>query len=182
MAYCFSDCDAGFIASELAQIRSKPNQIPSHNNNNNNNPNVSGPYIHISTCYTGGLPKAVSGPYKKPPVNPATRQSPSLNSLASTKKTGNSDQLELSNYDIGDDSVFLPHGHNGVDEDILAQRLKDQSLSLSSAGGGPLIPPDRPPKPAHLVNRVVRNAPIPNQRDNYANSEEMEEVNVKNLK
>lgn len=85
----------------------------------------------------------ISGPTKVSSVDTSPRANP----------------LELSNYDIGDDSVFLP----------------PSSPSSSAPLSGGSIPP-RPPKPAHL--NVKGSPAIPKttgeNSSNYANSEDME--------
>ncbi len=51
--------------------------------------------------------------------------------------------LELSNYDVGDDSVFLP--------DSPAKSVSSTSTSSRPMRPPPSGPPGRPPKPPHLV-------------------------------
>ena len=77
--------------------------------------------------------------------------------------------FELSNYEMGDDSVFL----SSTDE-------ADSSLSPSAAAALPLPPPpSRPPKPAHLAamqSALAASAAGTGRADNYANSMDMAAV------
>ena len=92
--------------------------------------------------------------------------------------------FELSNYEMGDDSVFL----SSTDE-------ADSSLSPSSAAATTALPlpppPSRPPKPPHLAAMqsalAAAAASGTGRTDNYANSADMaavceaEEAETKNV-
>ena len=97
-----------------------------------NDKKISSPYIHISTCYTGGAPKS-------PPKRGETHQQ--------QQQQQQQQQLELSNYEMGDDSVFE----------------------------SPPKVPSRPPKPAHLTNKIP-SPPLMQNGGNYANAEDMQQV------
>ena len=90
---------------------------------------------------------------------------------------------ELSNYDMGDDSVFLPN-----DSPKGSNSSADQRLMPPPSDQASLKPPVRPPKPPHLAGRSSLSSASSDQTDgivrkeNYANSQNMQEVYLKELK
>ena len=89
----------------------------------------------------------------------------------------NRSAFELSNYEIGDDSVFLSSSTDEADSSL------SPSTSAAAAAGLPLPPPppSRPPKPPHLAAMQSALAAAASnsgtgRADNYANSTDMAEL------
>ncbi len=133
-------------------------------------PDISSPYIHISTCYTGGVhPRAEE--FKQKQLSPPSPTKPPR-VMASAAGAA----LELSNYDMGDDSVFLSgSGTDEADSSFSPGRpVKTDAMMMSSIP----MPPSRPPKPPHLARTAAappsRTAGTDMMGENYENSTDMQ--------
>ncbi|TRY73617.1 hypothetical protein TCAL_05829 [Tigriopus californicus] len=145
-----TEADAGFSIADLNATHA-PRTVATGSSGPVSNPLISSPYIHISTCHSGGLPKHLQ-----------THSSPGGNQIPSPP-------TNVSGSEMGDDSVFFPstgENHPPLSPNGLSDRLQNA-----------LLPPSRPPKPAHLLNRPIPNANPqalgPVSHGNYANSNDM---------
>jgi len=136
-------------------------------NNTSSQTPISGPYMHLSECFTGGnhpsshvRKTGASSEVGNPPL---TSRSSQLTSLASTSLTAD-DSLN-----IGDDSVFLPNSPQSK-----ACREDDLSLQFSNLQTGGMVPPHRPPKPAGL--RTFTAPQTQNGGDNYENLQNAQKI------
>lgn len=162
----------------------------------NQQPTISSPYILISDCYTG---KPVPQPQPRRNSVSATQNS----TVASKTKTRTSSASGVTGSpgspglrsEVGDDSVFEDSltatviVTRGATAQTLAAQLEasrsrpnqSDEITVPSLRHQPdsnlvVLPPGRPPKPPHLVIAGASGIiPAPNG-DNYANSQDMQDL------
>jgi len=121
---------------------------------------ISGPYMHLSECFTGGghpaqRARSMSGQSRKD----------SHDTIHSTIRSSEVSSPEMS-LNCGDDSVFLPNSPPGKK---MSLRTKEDVLpQFTNLKVGP-HPPHRPPKPAGLRYQAVQAAQ--NSGETYENLE-----------
>eukprot|EP00092_Neocalanus_flemingeri_P038986 GFUD01042440.1.p1 GENE.GFUD01042440.1~~GFUD01042440.1.p1 ORF type:complete len:583 (+),score=143.25 GFUD01042440.1:110-1750(+) len=155
---------------------------------------ISGPYMHLSECFTGGHPTQVtrtprlssgSGPH------PGLVAPPRISPQYQNNPIGNPDD----SLNCGDDSVFLPNSpagpksklpsnpsrttHSSEDgyqnqPESIANQFSNISVS-NPPHQEPVVGPGRPPKPPNLRNTQVS---LPSQppNDTYENHDDMQTI------
>lgn len=159
-------------------------------------PAISGPYMHLSECFTGGHPTQTQPTRTRlssSSTNPGLVAPPRISPQYQNNPLSNPDD----SLNCGDDSVFLPNSpagpksrlpsnpkvHHGSEEgyqnqsESLATQFSNISMA-TQAHQDLIIPnqgPGRPPKPANLRNIQVT---LPSQppNDTYENHDEMLEI------
>jgi hypothetical protein len=169
------------VAAGAATVVTGPTTLPA---TTSPMPDMSNAYIHISTCYTGGIhPKSEQFQQQKQQLQPKTPTPASPTQQGANSGPNNRSALELSNYEMGDDSVFL----SSTDEADTSFSPARNSVATTSGNipMPPLLPPTRPPKPKHLAamqsTLAAAAASGSGQQQNYANSVHMQDVYQKEV-
>jgi len=156
-------------------------------------PAISGPYMHLSECFTGGhQPTQTRTRLSSSSTHPVIVAPPRISPQYQNNPLSNPDD----SLNCGDDSVFLPNSpagpksrlppnprvHHGSEEGYQNQpeslATQFSNISVSPANQDLKIPnqgPGRPPKPANLRSTQVT---LPSQppNDTYENHDEMLEL------
>jgi len=160
---------------------------------------ISGPYMHLSECFTGGHPTQVS----RSRLSSSTAPHPLLVAPPRISPEYQNNQPTTSNPDdslnFGDDSVFLPNSPAGPKSKLpsthsrlpcnsiedgyqnqpesLATQFSNISVSNTAPHVEQGIGPGRPPKPPNLRNIQVT---LPSQppNDTYENHDDMQNISV----
>jgi len=173
-----SDDEPGVTTTPLQPITSQPGSQQQQQPTT-----ISGPYMHLSECFTGG---------RLPPQPANTNPHPGLTMVSPPRISPHYVNKPDESLQSGDDSVFLhtsppavkTGARQSVGEDDLAGQVGQLTVSDSRTVGGQqqqqqeaggFQPPGRPPKPANLRNVPV-NYPTQPASDNYANHDEMATV------
>ena len=120
-------------------------------------PAISGPYMHLSECFTGAQPAQVRTRARLDSSSSSSQTVTRLTQASTTTVTTLCDDSVL----CGDDSVFLPNSP--------ATKLSQLSLS-----------PGRPPKPSNLRNLSFSQHSSSSASENYENQPEVGKLETNN--
>ena len=128
--------------------------------------NISGPYMHLSECFTGG--GQVTSARTRTSSTRSSRDTDTRCYPTSDTDTrcpvqpSFSQSLCEESLGCGDDSVFLPN--SPVNIKTVTSNMASMSLTSNAPG--------RPPKPPNLRNVQLAHMSMRNRNDNYENHEE----------
>jgi len=157
---------------------------------------ISGPYMHLSECFTGGHPTQVtrSRLSSSSAPNPVLVAPPRISPQYQNNPISNPDD----SLNCGDDSVFLPNSPAGPKSKLpnssrathsSEEGYQNQPESLATQFSNitvsntphhhqePVLGPGRPPKPPNLRNTQVS---LPSQppNDTYENHDDMQSISL----